>query len=146
GGNTVSRAPMEVRCETAVVAAFFARRLAAANGTAGYGSQYLSRLLEVTDRQQLTRLVAGARSRAQREGAGALSSPGACMADPVFRSAAEVAVRDEEIARLQRDLTAQVAEVDRVRADLVARDGELASVQEELGTRDARISRLREGA
>jgi len=85
-GNTVSQAPLPVRFETAVVAAFFARRLASANAASERAPQYLSRLLAVTDRQQLTRLVALTLLQAQHEEASALS-PGECLADPAFRSA-----------------------------------------------------------
>src|SRR5262249_1418500 len=76
GGNTVSQDLAQVRLETAVVAAFFARRLASVNGAAAHEPQYLSRLLKVIERQQLTRLVALTLLHAQREGAGALSPAG----------------------------------------------------------------------
>jgi glycosyltransferase involved in cell wall biosynthesis len=83
--NTVSEDPLQMRLETAVVAAFFARRLEWSNGASTYGPRYLSRLLEVTDRQQLTRLVALSLLHAQRE---ETVSPGALLVDPSFRSEA----------------------------------------------------------
>jgi glycosyltransferase involved in cell wall biosynthesis len=85
-GNTISEAPMPLKIETAVVTAFFARRLASANEAPGRGPEYLSRLFAVTDRHQRTRLVALTLLLAQCEEAGALS-PGTCLADVHFRSA-----------------------------------------------------------
>jgi glycosyltransferase involved in cell wall biosynthesis len=85
-GNTISEAPPSVRCETAVVAAFFAQRLASTHGAAGCGPEYLSRLLAVADRQHLTRLVALTLLHARGMGPG-VHSPGACLVDPGFRSA-----------------------------------------------------------
>jgi glycosyltransferase involved in cell wall biosynthesis len=84
--NTISEAPPQVRLEWAAVVAFFAQRLASANSGWDSRSQYLARLLEVTDRHQLTRLVALSLLHAQREGPGA-TSPGACVADQRFRAA-----------------------------------------------------------
>src|SRR5262249_61922516 len=86
----------QVRLETAVVAAFFARRLASANGAASREPRYLSRLLDVIERQQLTRLVALSLLHAQREGAGALS-PAACLSDPAFRSEATYEMATVEV-------------------------------------------------
>src|SRR5262249_10766843 len=96
GNNTVSQDLAQVRLETAVVAAFFARRLASANGAASPELRYLSRLLEVIERQQLTRLVALTLLQAQREGACALS-PAACLCDPAFRSDASSEMATVEV-------------------------------------------------
>jgi glycosyltransferase involved in cell wall biosynthesis len=85
-GNTISEAHLQVRLEWAVVAAVFAQRFASAKDALDPCSQYLARLLEVTDRHQLTRLVALSLLHAQRGGAGAVS-PGACLADRDFRAA-----------------------------------------------------------
>jgi glycosyltransferase involved in cell wall biosynthesis len=95
GSNTIYEAPLDMKLETAVAIAFFARRLAFAGGASGHWSHYLSRILEITERHQLTRLVALSLLRAQREGTG-MPSPGSCLADPVFRSEAgrEMGTRD----------------------------------------------------
>jgi glycosyltransferase involved in cell wall biosynthesis len=101
GGNTVSQNLAEVRLETAVVTAFFARRLASANGAAPHKPRYLSRLLGVIERQELTRLVALSLLHAQRDGAGALS-PAACLSDPAFRSEANGEMATVEVVEPAR--------------------------------------------
>jgi hypothetical protein len=87
GSNTISEAPLDMSLETAVVVAFFARRLTSLQGETHHDLHYLSRLLEVTERRQWTRLVSLSLLHAQREG-GSVSSPAACLADPTFRSEA----------------------------------------------------------
>jgi glycosyltransferase involved in cell wall biosynthesis len=87
GNNTVSQAPLDVKVETAVVVAFFAWRIAVAGDASGYEPRYLSRILEIAERHQLTQLVALALLHAQRDGTG-IVSPGSCVADPAFRSEA----------------------------------------------------------
>jgi glycosyltransferase involved in cell wall biosynthesis len=84
-GNTISEAHQRVRLEWAVVAAFFAQRFASTRDASDC-SQYLARLLRVTDRHQLTGLVALSLLHAQRGGPEALA-PGACLADRAFRAA-----------------------------------------------------------
>jgi hypothetical protein len=74
-----------VRLETAVVAACFARRFEAGKGASGNRPPFLSRLsrlLEVIDRQPLTRMALSL-SEAQHEAKGAVS-PGARLDDPAF--------------------------------------------------------------
>ena len=66
GSNTISEAPLDMSLETAVVVAFFARRLASLQGESRHDPHYLSRLLEVTDRRQWTRLVSLSLLHAQR--------------------------------------------------------------------------------
>jgi glycosyltransferase involved in cell wall biosynthesis len=87
GSNTISEAPQDMGLETAVVVAFFARRLASWQGESHHDLHYLSRLLEVTERHQWTRVVSLALLHLQREG-GSVSSPAACLSDPAFRSEA----------------------------------------------------------
>jgi glycosyltransferase involved in cell wall biosynthesis len=87
GSNTISEAPLDMSLETAVVVAFFVRRLASLQGESHHDPHYLSRLLEVTERNQWTRLVSLSLLHAQREGESG-SSPAACLADPAFRSEA----------------------------------------------------------
>jgi glycosyltransferase involved in cell wall biosynthesis len=99
--NTVSQNLAQVRLETAVVAAFFARRLASANGVASHEPRYLSRLLGVIERQQLTRVVALALLHAEGGGAGA-PSPAACLSDVAFRSEASSEMATVEVAELPR--------------------------------------------
>src|SRR5262249_3548531 len=98
GGNTVSQDQARVRLETAVVAAFFARRLASTNGVAGRDPRYPCRLLEVIERQQLPRLVLLTLLHTQREGAGGLS-PAVCLSDPAFRSEASSEMATAEVAK-----------------------------------------------
>jgi len=104
-GNTVSQDLVQVRLETAVVAAFFAQRLASANGAVRREPRYLSRLLDVIERQQLTRLVALSLLQAQGEGAG-VRSPAACLSDPAFRSAASSEMATIEVAEPAKPSTA----------------------------------------
>ena len=85
--NTISKDPTEMKLETAVVVAFFARKLALAGGTSGHEPHYLARILEIAERHQLTPMVALALLHAQRDGTG-IVSPGSCLADPAFRSEA----------------------------------------------------------
>src|SRR5262249_26360850 len=73
GGNTIFDAPLEMRIETALVIAVFAQRIVAAGGASGHESEYLSRILQITDRQQLTRLVTLSLLHAQRLATGILS-------------------------------------------------------------------------
>jgi glycosyltransferase involved in cell wall biosynthesis len=87
GSNTISEAPLDMGLETAVVVAFFARRLASLQGKSQHDPHYLSRILEVIERHQWTRLVSLSLLHAQREG-GSVSSPAMCVADPAFRSEA----------------------------------------------------------
>jgi hypothetical protein len=84
GSNTIFDSPQEMKLETALVIAFFAQRIVAGD-TARPESEYVSRILEIADRHQLTRLVTLALLHAQRQATGILS-PGACLADPAFRS------------------------------------------------------------
>jgi hypothetical protein len=70
-----------------VVVAFFTRRLASLQGKSQHDPHYLSRILEVIERHQWTRLVSLSLLHAQREG-GSVSSPAMCVADPAFRSEA----------------------------------------------------------
>jgi glycosyltransferase involved in cell wall biosynthesis len=85
GSNTIFDAPLEMRLETALVIAFFAQRIVA-RGWSRHEPQYLSRILEITERHEVTRLVALSLLHA-REGTG-MRSPGACLIDPAFRSEA----------------------------------------------------------
>jgi glycosyltransferase involved in cell wall biosynthesis len=85
GGNTIFEAPLEMKLERALAVASFAHRLVSAGGASGLEPQYLSRITEITERHNLTRLVALSLLHAQRQGTGTLS-PGECLADPVFRS------------------------------------------------------------
>jgi GT2 family glycosyltransferase len=87
GSNTIFEAPFDLKVETATAIAFFARSLASMRGASGPAPMYLSRILEITERQQLTRLVMLALLHAKGQGTGALS-PGSCVSDPAFRSAA----------------------------------------------------------
>jgi hypothetical protein len=107
--NTIFDAPLEMRLETALVIAFFAKRIVA-GGRLRPESEYVSRILEITERHELTRLVALSLLYAQRDRAG-VRSPVACVADPAFRSeashelgAADVAapetVRDASVSRI----------------------------------------------
>jgi glycosyltransferase involved in cell wall biosynthesis len=79
--NTISEAPSKVKVEWAAAVAFFARRIAVGPDSARRGTRYLERLLRVTDRHQLTRLIALVLLHARAADAG---SPGACLADDVF--------------------------------------------------------------
>jgi glycosyltransferase involved in cell wall biosynthesis len=99
GSNTIFDAPLEMRLETALVIAFFAQRIVAAGGVTGHEPQYLSRILEITERHELTRLVALSLLHA-REGT-EVRSPAACLVDAAFSSdasremgAADVAAPD----------------------------------------------------
>jgi glycosyltransferase involved in cell wall biosynthesis len=105
-GNTVSQDLAQLRLETAVVAAFFARRLASANGAVRREPRYLSRLLDVIERQQLTRLVALSLLHAERDGAGGLS-PAACLSHPTFRSEASSEMAAVAVGERARQGTAQ---------------------------------------
>lgn len=85
--NTISKDPLEMKLETAVVVAFFARRLALSSGASRREPHYLSRILEIAGHHELTRPVALALLHAQPDRTGLLS-PGSCVADPAFRSKA----------------------------------------------------------
>jgi glycosyltransferase involved in cell wall biosynthesis len=84
--NTISESHDRVRLEWAVVAAFFAQRIASANGSSRHGPDYLSRLLRMMDRHQLTQLVTLCLLQIQGKDCTALT-PGTCLADESFRSA-----------------------------------------------------------
>src|SRR5262245_48541320 len=57
GSNTIYEAPREMRLETAVVIAFFARRLPSLGEGPAHEPAYLSQILEIAERHRLTRLV-----------------------------------------------------------------------------------------
>jgi glycosyltransferase involved in cell wall biosynthesis len=96
GSNTIFDSPQEMKLETALVIAFFAQRIVAV-GTLGPESGYVSRILEITQRHQLTRLVILSLLHAQRRATG-IPSPGVCLADPAFRSDASHEMSAEDVA------------------------------------------------
>jgi glycosyltransferase involved in cell wall biosynthesis len=97
GSNTIFEAPLDMKLETALVIAFFAQRIMPARSVSGHESQYPSRILEITERHHLTRLVALSLLHAQR-GATGMLSPGSCLADPAFRSQASHEMGAAELA------------------------------------------------
>jgi glycosyltransferase involved in cell wall biosynthesis len=96
GSNTIFDSPWEMKLETALVIAFFAQRIVA-GGTLGPESEYVSRILEITERHQLTRLVTLSLLHAQRRATGMLS-PRACLSDPAFRSDVSHEMSAEDVA------------------------------------------------
>jgi len=84
GSNTIAEGQEKVRIEWAAAIAFFARRLAGAKDPGLRGPGYLSRLLDIADRHQLTRMLALILLQTQRA---SVDSPGALLADPAFVSA-----------------------------------------------------------
>jgi glycosyltransferase involved in cell wall biosynthesis len=94
--NTIFDAPLDMRLETALVIAFFAQSIVATGGASRHEPQYLARILEIAERQGLTRLVALSLLHA-REGT-SVRSRGACLADPAFRSDASRELGTADVA------------------------------------------------
>ena len=125
GGNTVSENPVELQFETAVVAAVFVRSVVAAHGAAAPDPHYLSRLVQLADRNQRSRLLAFAVLYALRMQDGTVS-PGSCLADPAFLSALrEIQVLEEADAERRW-------EMETLRATLAARNDEVARLSRKI--------------